>query len=50
MPPDDHADYDQRVMLARSALGEEAFAAAWEAGRVMTMEQAVEYAMKDVTA
>jgi hypothetical protein len=30
---------------ARTALGDEALAAAWAAGRAMTMEQAVEYAL-----
>ena len=31
----------------RKALGEEAFAPAWELGRSMTWEQAVEYALKE---
>jgi len=29
----------------RAQLGEEAFAAAWEAGRAMTLEQAIEEAL-----
>jgi len=32
----------------RQALGEEAFAAAWSVGRAMTMEQAIDCALKDI--
>jgi predicted ATPase/DNA-binding SARP family transcriptional activator len=38
--------YDQQLAEARSALGEEAFAAAWEAGCALTWEGAVDYALK----
>jgi hypothetical protein len=33
--------------VARAALGEEAFAAAWAAGRAMTPEQTLEYALAE---
>ncbi len=36
-----------QVAVARTALGEEAFLAAWEEGRAMTLEQAVEYALEE---
>ena len=38
-------DYEARMSAARSRLGEEAFAAAWEEGREMPLERAVEYAL-----
>ena len=44
LPPDEQDEYDRAVAAAREALGEEAFAAAWEEGRAMTLEQAVAYA------
>jgi tetratricopeptide (TPR) repeat protein len=45
MEPADRADYDRIVADARAQLGEEAFAAAWEAGRAMTLEQAIAEAL-----
>jgi len=44
--PSDQADHDQRVASARAALGDANFAAAWAEGRAMTLEQAIEYALK----
>jgi predicted ATPase/class 3 adenylate cyclase len=38
---------DRAVADARAALGEEVFAAAWEAGRAMSLEDAVAYALQD---
>jgi DNA-binding NarL/FixJ family response regulator len=38
--PVDRAGYEQAVATARAQLGEQAFAAAWAAGRRMTPEQA----------
>ena len=37
--------FDKAMASAREAVGEETFAAAWDAGRAMTVEQAVEYAL-----
>jgi predicted ATPase len=39
MPPVYRADYDRSVASARTQLGEQAFAAAWAEGRMMTLEQ-----------
>jgi tetratricopeptide (TPR) repeat protein len=38
-------EYERTVAAARAALSEEAFSAAWEAGRALTLEQAVAYAL-----
>ncbi len=37
----DRPDYDQTASALRAQLSEEAFAAAWAAGRAMTLEQAI---------
>ncbi|HEY3230139.1 MAG TPA: tetratricopeptide repeat protein, partial [Roseiflexaceae bacterium] len=41
----ERAEHDGYIAAARAQLGEEAFAAAWAAGRAMTIEQAVEEAL-----
>jgi predicted ATPase/DNA-binding CsgD family transcriptional regulator len=41
LPPLYRADYEQAVALARSQLGGASFAAAWNEGRAMTLEQVV---------
>ncbi len=41
----DQDQSDRRAEAARAALGADAFAAAWEAGRAMTVEEAVDYAL-----
>ena len=43
--PAEQEQIDQPATAARQELGEDAFAAAWDAGRAMTMEQVVEYAL-----
>jgi tetratricopeptide (TPR) repeat protein len=43
--PFDRAEFDRSTAAARAQLGEEAFAAAWAAGRAMTLEQAIEEAL-----
>jgi predicted ATPase/class 3 adenylate cyclase/Tfp pilus assembly protein PilF len=43
----DRERYEWSVQQARSLLGEEAFEKAWQDGRAMSMEQAVEYALGD---
>jgi predicted ATPase/class 3 adenylate cyclase len=44
-PPVEQKKYEQQSEQARAALGESAFDAAFEQGRAMTFEQAVEYAL-----
>jgi tetratricopeptide (TPR) repeat protein len=41
----DRAEFDRNVAAARAKLGLDAFAAAWQAGQTMTLEQAIEYAL-----
>jgi hypothetical protein len=41
LPIEAQADYDHSVAAVRTALGEEAFAAAWTEGRALSPEQAV---------
>ncbi len=47
LPPADKKEHDQRVAAVRETMGQEAFAAAWAAGRAMPWEQAVEHALAD---
>jgi predicted ATPase/class 3 adenylate cyclase len=46
LPPAEHAEHERFHSAGRAALGEEAFAAAWAAGRVLSLEQAVAYALE----
>ena len=48
--PADRVLYEHQVGFARSALSEDAFASAWAEGRTMTMEQAIEYALQEVSS
>lgn len=45
LPLDARSDYDRDVAALRASIGEDAFGAEWAAGRAMSLEQAVEYAM-----
>jgi predicted ATPase len=45
LPPPDRTYYERHVTAARAALGETAFAAAWNTGRALTWEQAVAAAL-----
>jgi hypothetical protein len=45
LPPAEQEEMDERVSSGRMALGEEAFASAWDAGRAMTLDEAVEYGL-----
>jgi predicted ATPase len=45
IPADDRAELDAAITAARAQLGE-TFGAAWEAGRAMSLEQAVVYALE----
>jgi predicted ATPase/class 3 adenylate cyclase len=48
LPPKQHPEHEQQVELARVAVGDEAaFDAAWQEGRVMTLEQAIAYALAE---
>lgn len=47
MSTKERAEYDQAIASARAALGEDAFAAAWEEGQKMPLEQAVVYALEE---
>jgi tetratricopeptide (TPR) repeat protein len=48
MSPVERAEYDQAITAARAALGEEAFAKAWEEGQQMTIDEAIAYALGDM--
>jgi DNA-binding CsgD family transcriptional regulator len=41
IPPVERADYERALASAQAQLGEKTFAAAWEEGRPMTLEQAL---------
>ena len=44
-PPQEQTDVEQAVAAARAALGEEAWAAAYAAGRALSLEQAIAEAL-----
>jgi non-specific serine/threonine protein kinase len=45
--PADTDEYEREMRAARLALGEARFASAWERGRAMDANQAIEYALRD---
>ena len=47
VPPPYRDDHDKILAVLRAELGEETFAKAWEEGRKMSMEEAIELAMED---
>jgi predicted ATPase/DNA-binding CsgD family transcriptional regulator len=47
LPPPHRAAHDARVGAARATLRPEVFASAWAAGRAMSLDQAVRYALRD---
>jgi non-specific serine/threonine protein kinase len=47
IPPNSQADYERVVDIARAQLDETAFAAAWAAGRALTLDQAIAYALEE---
>ncbi len=47
IPPADRDEYDGEVAAVRAALTKEACEAAWAAGRAMTLEEAVDYALEE---
>jgi predicted ATPase/Tfp pilus assembly protein PilF/transcriptional regulator with XRE-family HTH domain len=44
IPPAGRAEHEAAVSMVRAGLGDAAFTSAWEAGKAMTVEQAVAYA------
>jgi len=47
LPPAEQEEMEKRVSSGRTALGDAAFTAAWDAGRAMALDEAVEYALED---
>jgi predicted ATPase/class 3 adenylate cyclase len=47
LPPADRAEHDRSVSAVRTALGEEAFTAAWAEGRTMSLDEAVSHALEE---
>ncbi|MBI3998151.1 MAG: tetratricopeptide repeat protein, partial [Armatimonadetes bacterium] len=45
--PADREDFDRNVALVRARLGDEAFSAAWNEGRAMTLDRALDYALRE---
>src|SRR5262249_24552660 len=45
--PAERAEHDRSIAAACTALGEEAFAAAWAEGRALSLEGAVRYALEE---
>jgi predicted ATPase len=50
LAPNEQAEYDRDVAVARAALDEAAFAAAWAQGRALSLEQAITLALGDTGA
>jgi hypothetical protein len=46
--PTDQEEHNGAVAAVRAAIGENGFAVAWAEGRIMTMEQAIEYALTEM--
>ena len=44
----ERAEHDQTVSVVRATLGEKAFAAAWEKGHKMTVDEAIAYSFKEL--
>lgn len=45
LPAGEKVAYDRYVNAAREALGDEAFAALWDEGRLLSSDEAVDYAL-----
>jgi tetratricopeptide (TPR) repeat protein len=50
LPPSRRETYERQVSEVRAALGEEAFAGVWAEGRVMSREEAIDYALSPAEA
>ena len=46
LPPFEKTEHEKSVASVRASLGEEAFESAWSEGRAMSMEEAIDYALK----
>jgi hypothetical protein len=44
--PVDQSEYENRLMSLRADVGEKRFAARWDEGHALTLEQAVDYALE----
>ncbi|HWE63565.1 MAG TPA: hypothetical protein VHB98_17770 [Chloroflexota bacterium] len=44
-PPSEQAEHEHGLVAVRTSLGEEAFDAAWAAGQVMPLEEAIALAL-----
>jgi len=49
LSPSEHTDDERHTAATRAALGEEAFAAAWNEGRSLSLEQAIALALQEPT-
>jgi predicted ATPase/DNA-binding XRE family transcriptional regulator len=47
MSAKERAEHDQAISSARAALGEGAFAKAWEEGQILTLDKAIAYALRE---
>src|SRR5579884_857252 len=47
LPPNEREKHDRNLAIVREALGESAFAIAWEQGQAMTIEQAMAYTLSN---
>jgi hypothetical protein len=47
MDPQERVEYDEQVAALQGRMLQEVFTSAWAEGRVMTMEQAISYAISD---
>ncbi|MGH2601604.1 MAG: ATP-binding protein, partial [Dehalococcoidia bacterium] len=50
LPAASRAKFDEALAVARAALGEDEFTAAWAAGQALSLEEAVAEALSDVTS
>jgi tetratricopeptide (TPR) repeat protein len=50
LPPNERAEVDRLLAALRATLGEAAFDSAWSAGRALTWEQAIHYALEENAA
>jgi hypothetical protein len=49
LPPNEREEVERDLAALRATLGEAAFDSAWSAGRALTWEQAIAYALEDET-